>query len=567
MPRPLLAALVLLLCPLAASAMQIEEMSLLSPLTGERFTAAGVPMEQPVTNVVSDMGADDDGCRHTSGLCEYDFYTISDPFSLFTAMSVEWDKKTGRFSSDLPDELKEWVRREFNGDLAAARDRAFKQAQAIARQQGQVPPDRSSFVMPQQTLSIDQRYVLARRCYEKRGALPSVLAKISLSGAWAVRCRMNVPIADPRLDQGFAEVNELVAKQVKDGETFMMSKWLAVYRDIFDKEGLTNEGYFVAGAAYFGLTLREGDLAESRRTLKAMDDRFQRIDQKDQGQFLRLLQKERRLSLDRYLDLEGYAGTAFLRAIEGEEFTRARLPQYVLAAAECLRRCGQHGRALAWYACLARMAETQPRLREDIRAQGRAPGVEAPFHVHLGWIADGRIASLKEDLARTKDDPNAAALASALAAGADAIEGPDRRLLTAILFEGLGTAAYNSPVWRPRADGDQQDCQRMLTLIGQSVLDFSFRLGGWPQTLGETWEKEVLRDRNRVNRFHCPVSAQPFLYRPLGIELEKLSPRAVVVATPVAVKTAAGPRYGAFIAGNSVVWSEQPLKPGDEAPR
>lgn len=566
MPRTLLALLLLALCP-AAPAMQVEEMNLLSPLTGERFRAAGVPTEQPVSNVVSDMGADDDGCRHSSGLCEYDFYIVTDPFTLFTAMSVEWDKRSGRFSSELPDEVKEWVRKEFNGDLTAARDRAFKLAQAQARQQGQVPPDRASFVMPQQTLSIDQRYVMARRCYEKRGALPSVLAKISLSGAWAVRCRMNVPIADPRLDRGYAEVNELVAKQVKDGETFVMSKWLAVYREIFDKEGLTNEGYFVAGAAYFGLTLREGDLNESKRVLKALDDRFQRIEQKDQGQFLRLLQKERRLSLDRYLDLEGYAGTAFLRAIEAEEFTRARLPQYVLAVAESLRRCGQHGRALAWYSCLARMAETQPRLREDIRAQGRAPGAEAPFHVHLGWIADGRIAWLKEALANTKEDPAATALATALASGADAIEGPDRRLLTAILFEGLGTAAYASPLWRPRADGDQQDCQRMLTMVGQAVLDFSFRLGGWPQTLGETWEKEVLRDRNRVNRFHCPVSAQPFLYRPLGIDLEKLSPRAVVVATPTAIKTAAGPRYGAFIAGNAVVWSEQPLKPGDEAPR
>lgn len=566
MTRIVLAVLAILLsAPLCA--LQVEEMTLLSPITGERFTATGVPVEQPATAGLTDMGADDDGCRHSSGLSEYDFYVITDPYSLFTALSVEWDARDGRFTAPLSDEFKGWVGRDLNGELVAGRERAFKSAQAMARAQGREPPARQGFVMPQAALSIDQRYLLARRCYERRGALPSVLAKISLTGGWALRCRLNVPIADPRLSGGYAEVNELVARNIKDGESFQLAKWLPVYRELAARSGFTDEGFFVANATYLGLVLRDGDLSEARRVLQAMDDRFQRIESKDLGQFLRSLQRERKVVLDRYVELEAYAANAFMRGIDAGEFTRARLPQYVLAVAECLRRSGNAARSLAWYSCLARMAETQPRLREDIRTQGRAPGAEAPFHVHLGWIADVRLAAQLAVLAANGEDPSGQQRAAAVVAGADPIEGPDRRLLAAILFEGLGTAAYQEPGWKPRVDGDWQDSQRMLTLVGQAVMDYHFRLGGWPQDLGQIWEREVLKDRNRVNRFHCPQTGKPLLYRPLGIALESLTPRTVLIASPAAVKTPQGPRYGAFLAGNSVAWSERPVQPGDELPR
>ena len=283
-----------------------------------------------------------------------------------------------------------------------------------------------------------------------------------------------------------------------------------------------------------------------------MEDRFQRSDDKERGEFLRGLQRERKLSLGKYKALTTSAAGSFMIAIAGEEFTRARLPPQLLAVAESLRRSGDLVRAMDWYVALSRLPESQPRLREDIRAQGKAPGADAALPVHLGWLADNRIAALKAGGVEHRADFGAA----------------DGALLSAIVFDQFGTSAFNMPSWRPRTDGDQTDCQRMLTLIGQSILDWNFRLQGWPGTLGELWDRELLKDRNRVNRFHCPVTGQPFVYAvPTGADYQALGLRTVLVTTPKPIKTADGERWGSFLSGNAVVWTPNQLKPGDQAPK
>lgn len=532
-------------------------MNLFSPVTGEPFKAMGVPIEQPGMIGKADLGADEDGCRHTSGPSEYDYYIICDPYSLFTAMSVEWDSKSGRFRNPLPDDLKTWIKQDLNTPFVLARERAFKSAQGVARSQGAPPPNRDTFVMPQSAIGIDERYEYALRCYQKRGALPSVQAKIAITGAWAQRARLNVPLGDPRLDGAYQEVAQITAKAMKDGEEFQLQKWLGVYKSIVDDEGLTNEGFYIAAATYFGFTLRDGNLAESKRVLQVMEDRFLRPGKNNErAEFLRGLQRERKLGLEKYTGLTSQAASLFIIAISGEEFTRARLPQYLLAVAESLRRSGNDKRAYDWYLALSRMPEGRPRLRDDIRAQGKNPGADAPLAVHLGWLADKRL------------DIMNAAFIEAGTPHSQEFEGNDTALLAAIVFDQFGTSAYNLPNWKPRTDGDQGDAQRMLTLVGQAVLDWNFRAGGWPTTLGELWDKEFLKDRNRVNRFHCPVSGEPLVYAmPSGADIQALGMRTVLVTLPKPIKTADGERWGCYLSSNQVIWAITPLRPGDQAPK
>jgi len=59
-------------------------------------------------------------------------------------------------------------------------------------------------------------------------------------------------------------------------------------------------------------------------------------------------------------------------ALKIEEFPRSRLPPNMMAVAECLRRSGAEKNAMNWYLALAQMPETQPRMRAEIRAQGKA---------------------------------------------------------------------------------------------------------------------------------------------------------------------------------------------------
>ena len=49
--------------------------------------------------------------------------------------------------------------------------------------------------------------------------------------------------------------------------------------------------------------------------------------------------------------------------------------------------------------------------------------------------------------------------------------------------------------------------------VGKAIMDFAFRKQSWPKNLGELWDYGVVRDRNYLNRFCCPVSGS----RPLSI--------------------------------------------------
>ncbi len=543
--------LLLVLLSLPAWALQVQDMTIISPITGQKFDIVGVPAEQETSAVdLADMGADDDGCRHTSGPNEYDYYVAVCPFSYFAALSAEWETRTGRFREELPPGMKDWVIKQFNSDWQLDHSKAYTIASQSLRMSGQPVPERKDFVMAQTTIPIEKKYRYALQCYDKRGARAVVLAKIALTGAWAIRARLNVPLGNQSIDGGYEEVNALVTRQVKPGEAFSLAKWLPIYREIFTKGGsLTNEGYLVAGMTYFGLALRDGDLAEAKKVLTDMGERFA-DEQKQSAEFLRGMVRERKRMLGEYQYMLGTAATQFMRAIASEEFPRSRLPANLMAVAECLRRSTDEPKALAraadWYLALAKIPETQPKLRDDIRAQGKAPGPESPFHVQLGWLADKQLTRLA---------------AAGVPIGSE-ITGVDKKLLTAIVFERFGSAEYVNPEWAPRKDGTQQDSELVLRLIGQAVMDATFRSGAWPKTLDELWEQDVIKDRNRVNRFYDPSTGAKLLYKPLAGDVGSASPRTVVVATSRPVPTAQGPRYGAYLANNQLLWSEEQLVPG-----
>ncbi len=544
--------LLLLLMSLSAWALQVQEMTILSPITGQKFDILGVPTDQQqAATDLADMGADDDGCRHTSGPSEYDYYVAVCPFTFFAALTNEWDQHSGRFREELPPDMKAWVLKTFNTDYQLDFNRAYSVFQQSARMQGQPIPERKDFVMGQTGIPLEKKYRLAIQCYEKRGARAVVIGKIALTGAWALRARLNVPVGHQSLDGGYEEVNALIAREVKPGESFVLAKWLPAYRTIFADSSLTDEGYFIAGLTFFGLQLRDGDMGGARKTLDVMQERFLK-NEKPAGELLRGLVRERKRMVDEYSNLLIVAASNLIGAVASEEFPRSRLAPNLFAIAECLRRSGRPGseiQAMDWYLALAKLPEAQPRLRADIRSQGKAPGAEAPLAVSLGWIADRQIVRMT-------------------AVGVvhpGEISGQDKRLLTAIIYENFGSPEYVNPAWKPRVDGNQQDCAVILNLIGQATMDYTFRKGAWPKTLDELWEQEVLKDRNRVNRFRCPVTGERFLYQAMPGDVSNASKRTVVVCTARPVPTNQGPRYGAYLANNQLLWTAEPLVPGTVA--
>ena len=543
--------LLLLLISLPVWALQVQEMTIFSPITGQKFEILGVPAEQQAVTDLADMGADDDGCRHTSGPSEYDYYVAVCPFSFFAALTAEWDQRSGRFREELPPELKDWVLKNFNTDWQLEFNRSYSVFQQSARMQGQQIPERKDFILSQQGIPIEKRFKLALQCYEKRGARAVVLGKIALTGAWALRSRLNVPVGNQALDGGYEEVNELLAKDVKPGESFSLVKWLPTYRRIFEGASLTDEAYFIAGTTYFGLQLRDGDMEGARKTLDLMSERFSK-NEKPAGELLRGLVRERKRTVDEYANLLSLAVSNLMTAVINEEFPRVRLAPNMFAIAECLRRSGRPGtteQAMDWYLALAKMPESQPRLRADIKAQGKAPGADAPLAVSLGWLADRQIERLT-------------------AAGVvhpDEISGRDKRLLSAIIYEDFGSANYVNPGWKARTDGNQQDCALVLNLVGQATMDFAFRKSVWPKSLDELWEQDVIKDRNRVNRFRCPVTGERLMYKPLAGDVSAASPRTVVVCTARPVPTNQGLRYGAYLANNQLLWTAEPLQAGTVA--
>jgi hypothetical protein len=536
-----------------AWALDMRNLELVSPINGQKFPVVSVPPTQHGGETLADMGADDDGCRHSSGAAEYDYYVATDPRSYFSALIAEWDDKNGLFRGQVSNELKAWVDKEFNAQLQIDINKAFQNAQAIAKARGVPPPDRRAFVLSQGDIPIERRYDYTYRCYAKRGARPAALAKVALMGAWALRCRANLAIAHQSLTGGYSEVNDKVTRRVKDGERFSLSKWLPIYRSIFQDERLTDEGYLVAGLTTFGMEMRDGNYGNCQAILTKLTERLK--DVKD-GEVMRGIVRSRMTLQREYLSFIAKSSTHFIEAIMAEEFPRAKLPETMLVIAECLRRqaaLGQPGgdapavRAMDWYLAIAKMPETEPKLREEARAQGRAPSADAPYQMQIGWIADRQIANLTK--------------AGVVHPGS--ISGPDKNLLGAIVYDGLGTSEYASPGWKPATGATQADCALILDLVGKAVLDFTFRNDYWPASLGTLWEREVIKDRNYVNRFHCPVTGKPFLYQPLPGGIATTAPSIIVLATAEPVPTNQGPRYGVFLANATMVWSATPVKPGD----
>lgn len=545
------ALLALLWQPLAA--LDMRNLDLVSPVNGLRFPVVSVPPTQRGGETLADMGADDDGCRHSSGAAEYEYYIATDPRSYFSALIAEWDDKNGTFRGHLNNEIKAWVDKEFNSQLQIDAHKAFQTAIAIAKARGVPPPDRSTFLLSQGDIPIERRYDYTYRCYARRGARPAALAKVALMGAWALRCRANLPIAHQSLSGGYNEVNDKVTRRVKDGEKFSLAKWLPIYRAIFQDERLTNEGYLVAGLTTFGMEMRDGNLANCQNILTKLTERLK--DVKD-GEVMRGIVRSRATLQREYLIFVERAAKHFWEAISNEEFTRAKLPETMLVVAECMRRqaaIGQPGgeasavRAMDWYLAISKMPETQPKLREEARAQGRVPSADAPYEMQIGWIADRQIENLTK--------------AGIVHPGT--ISGPDKALLGAVVFDGLGTAEYVSPGWRPATGATQADCALILDLIGKAVLDYTFRNDAWPSSLGVLWEREVIHDRNYVNRFHCPVTGKPYLYKQLAGNVTTVSPNVVLLATSEPVPTNQGPRYGVFLGNATMVWSAAPVKVGE----
>lgn len=535
------------------AALDMRNLDLISPVNGQKFPVVMVPPTQRGGESLADMGADDDGCRHSSGAAEYDYYVATDPRSYFSALIAEWDERTGQFRGQMNNELKSWVDKEFNSQLQVDLNKAFQTATAIAKARGVPPPDRRAFVLAQGDIPIERRYDYTYRCYLRRGARPAALAKVSLMGAWALRCRANLPIAHQSLSGGYSEVNDKVTRRVKDGERFSLAKWLPIYRQIFENESLTNEGYLVAGLTAFGMEMRDGNLGRCQEIITKLNERLKEV--KD-GEIMRGLVRARMTLQREYLTFIGRATQHFMEAIASEEFPRLKLPETMLVVAEGLRRqasIGQPGgdapavRAYDWYLAISKMPETQPKWREEFRSQGRVPSADAPYEVQIGWIADRQMENLTK--------------AGVVHPGT--ISGPDKGLLTAIVFEGLGTAEYVNPGWKPVVGATQSDCALIMDLIGKAVLDFTFRTEAWPTSLGVLWERDVIHDRNYVNRFHCPVTGKPFLYQPLPGGISTTSPSTVVLATAEPVNTNQGPRYGVFLANATLGWSATPVKPGD----
>jgi hypothetical protein len=546
-----IAIYVLLMCGSFASAIDMRDLMLISPITNNRFPVVSVPPMQGRGESLADMGADADGCRHSSGASEYDYFVAIDPQTFFTALIAEWDDRSGKFNGQITPDFKAWLDKEFNSQYQVDFNKAYQMAQAVSKARGVPPPDRNSFMLSQGDIPIERRYDYAYKCYLKRGARPAALAKIALMGAWALRCRANLPIAHSSLAGGYNEVNDKVARRVVQGEKFSIEKWLPIYQDIFANARLTDEGYLIAGLATFGFELRDGNMKNCQDILTKLTERLK---ENEKGEVMRGIVRSRITLLRDYVNFLKASSDRFMEAIASEEFPRNKLPETILVVAECLRRqsaVGNSGdvnqaRAMDWYMALSKLAESQPKLRDEMRAQGKAPGPDAPLQVQLGWIADTQYKLLTD--------------AGVVHSGA--IAGQDKTLLTAIVFDRLGYADFVNVGWKPVTGANKEDCAVILNIIGKAVLDFGFRHDTWPQTIGELWERGIISDRNYLNRFCCPVSGKPYLYTQLTGNISTTSPWTIIVATAEPVPTNQGPRYGVFLGNATVVWSATPVTPG-----
>ena len=164
-----------------------------------------------------------------------------------------------------------------------------------------------------------------------------------------------------------------------------------------------------------------------------------------------LVRAQNTLVSQAYLRFLNEATTHFKLAIANEEIARPKLPEVVLAIAESHRRLGQPQAAMSWYTGLARMSETQPRIRAEIRAAEGVPSAQASYILMLGWRADEEIEKLKKLGIPYSEEPI----------------GADDAMLRAIIHLGMGTEDYSNPAWKPARGGDKSATERLMS---QTVL-------------------------------------------------------------------------------------------------
>lgn len=545
-----IAALVLLTVTVCASyAVSLEARTLICPVTNRPFTAEVLQVRSASDLyrgiAEADMGTDSDGCRHTSGVSEYATYVVTSPWSYFSALSIEWDER-GRFRGYLPPGLNDWIRSRdgFNSELVTDRQQRYQTYQRVARESGRSVVPFEDWEMPQKDIPVEKRYRLAIATYHQRRFPASTIAKVALNGAWAIRAQMNTPIYHSRLSGGYEEVDDRLQRHLDSGETFDLEKWAEVYREIFHRARLTDAGFFVAGNTYLGFQARLGDMEGMQATLRRLTDRFQGREGAGFDVLRVLTRGQRNLVRQSYLPFLEQAAYHFTSALRNEEIPRPKIPEAVLAVAESYRRIGSFDQAMAWYTALARMGETQPRIRSEIRAAEGVPSSEAPYLLVLGWQADEFIEELREKDVQYHSDP----------------VGPDSELLNAIIHQGLGTEDYVNPEWQPTRGGSRADTEHLLDQTGKALLDYHFRVGVWPDSLDSMWVDGYVRNRNIYNRFHCPVSGKKFRYLQPP---DPAPPRTVLIATAEAVSGPDGDRYGVFLANNTIHWVSEPIIPGE----
>ncbi len=544
--------LIILACPLL-HAVQLERRKLICPITGKSFSAEIIPPKTANRWRLGDpgpanMGTDEDGCRHDSGYSEYDNYVVISPWCYFAALSIEWSKN-GRYRGRLPPGFKEWVRGpEINGEWITDRNRSYKRFKDRFGDNVNMPAVQD-WEMPQEEIQLSTKYRMALRCYEKRDYPKIFLAKLALNGVWALRSRMCKPFAHPHLTGGIEEVNHELEGHLEHGEDFRRDKWAGIYKKIYEGGGLSPEGRFVAGFTHVGFLARQGDLAAMQKVLTDLFDQYR--DEARHAALRSLIRNRINLVEQWYLPFMEIAYRDFAHALRREEVPRPRMPEVLLAMAELRRRMGDFRGALDWYLCLANMHETQPRLRKDLRVAGKVPkqlDEEPNLLLHLGWKADEMIRRLESKDGIENDGRP---------------QGADRDLVLAVMDHGLGTLAYDSPDWEPMTGRDTKNVQLYLMETGKSVLDYYVKMEIFPDRLGDMWLDGTIQswERNRMNRFHCPNTGAKFLYlRPT----DKITQNTILVAMDKPLETTEGKRYGAFIYGCKVVWSNKPLFPGEE---
>ena len=176
-----------------------------------------------------------------------------------------------------------------------------------------------------------------------------MIAKVALTGAWAVRVQMNKPIFHSRLTGGYEEVDDKLQRHIEPNESFEVDKWVRVYKNIFHNTRLTDAGYFVAGNTYMGLLLRTGDLDAIKDTLERLRERYKDKNENGFDALRVLVRAQNTLVSQAYLPFLREATTHFKLAIANEEIPRPKLPEIVLAIAESHRRLGQPRRHVVVY--------------------------------------------------------------------------------------------------------------------------------------------------------------------------------------------------------------------------